>query len=82
VLNLPKHYDFVELRKTPAQVRSLLGSMGYSNVVAFQMRNPIHRAHEELTKGATERVSGSLLIHPVGGLTKPGDIDHFTRVRA
>jgi sulfate adenylyltransferase len=63
-------------------VRSLLGSMGYSNVVAFQTRNPIHRAHEELTKRATEQVRGSLLIHPVVGLTKPGDIDHFTRVRA
>jgi sulfate adenylyltransferase len=82
VLNLPKHYAFVELRRTPAQVRSLLGSMGYSNVVAFQTRNPIHRAHEELTKRATEQVRGSLLIHPVVGLTKPGDIDHFTRVRA
>ena len=82
VLNLPKHYDFVELRRTPAQVRSLLGSMAYSNVVAFQTRNPIHRAHEELTKRATEQVGGSLLIHPVVGLTKPGDIDHFTRVRA
>jgi sulfate adenylyltransferase len=82
VLNLPTHYDFVELRRTPAQVRSLLRSKGYSNVVAFQTRNPIHRAHEELTKRATEQVSGSLLIHPVVGLTKPGDIDHFTRVRA
>jgi sulfate adenylyltransferase len=82
VLNLPKHYDFVELRRTPAQVRSLLESMGHSNVVAFQTRNPIHRAHEELTKRAAEQVGGSLLIHPVVGLTKPGDIDHFTRVRA
>src|SRR5215475_10658515 len=82
VLNLPKHYDFVELRRTPAQVRSLLSEMGHSNVVAFQTRNPIHRAHEELTKRAAEKVGGSLLIHPVVGLTKPGDVDHFTRVRA
>ena len=82
VLSLPKHYDFGELRRTPAQVRSLLSEMGHSNVVAFQTRNPIHRAHEELTKRAAEKVGGSLLIHPVVGLTKPGDVDHFTRVRA
>jgi len=55
--------------------------MGYENVVAFQTRNPLHRAHEELTKRATEEVNGVLLLHPVVGLTKPGDIDYFTRVR-
>jgi sulfate adenylyltransferase len=82
VLNLPKHYDFVELRKTPAEVRSDLQAMGFSNVVAFQTRNPIHRAHEELTKRAADQIGGALLIHPVVGLTKPGDIDHYTRVRA
>ena len=82
VFSLPKHYDFVELRRTPAEVRCLLAGMGHSNVVAFQTRNPIHRAHEELTKTAARSVGGSLLIHPVVGLTKPGDIDHFTRVRA
>ena len=82
VIDLPKHYDFVELRKTPAEVRRALQSMGHANVVAFQTRNPIHRAHEELTKRAAQEVGGSLLIHPVVGLTKPGDIDHYTRVRA
>jgi sulfate adenylyltransferase len=82
ILGLPKHYDFTEMRKTPAQVRSLLLEMGYPDVVAFQTRNPIHRAHEELTKRAADRVNGALLIHPVVGMTKPGDIDHFTRVRA
>ncbi len=82
VLSPPKHYDFSELRKTPAEVRRLLQSLGHSNVVAFQTRNPIHRAHEELTKRAAEQVGGALLIHPVVGLTKPGDVDHYTRVRA
>ncbi|HET8562812.1 MAG TPA: sulfate adenylyltransferase, partial [Candidatus Binatia bacterium] len=82
VLNLPKHYDFSELRKTPAEVHARLQSLGYSNVVAFQTRNPIHRAHEELTKRASEQVNGALLIHPVVGMTKPGDVDHYTRVRA
>lgn len=81
VINLPKHYDFVDLRRSPAQVRSLLDKMGRPNVVAFQTRNPLHRVHEELTKRAAERVGGSLLIHPAVGLTRPGDIDHFTRVR-
>lgn len=81
VLNLPKHYDFRELRLTPAQTRARLAKLGIENVVAFQTRNPLHRAHEELTKRATEDVDGVLLLHPVVGLTKPGDIDHFTRVR-
>ncbi len=82
VLNLPKHYDFKELRLTPAKVRSLLSETGLINVVAFQTRNPMHRVHEELTKIAAERVKGALLIHPVVGLTKPGDVDHYTRVRS
>jgi sulfate adenylyltransferase len=82
VLNLPKHYDFSELRKTPAEVRFTLEALGHTNVVAFQTRNPIHRAHEELTKRASEQIDGGLLIHPVVGLTKPGDVDHYTRVRA
>jgi sulfate adenylyltransferase len=82
VLNLPTYYDFTELRRTPAEVREHLAEMGHKNVVAFQTRNPLHRAHEELTKRAQAEVDGSLLIHPVVGVTKPGDVDHFTRVRA
>ena len=81
VLDLPRYHDFVELRRTPAQVREALEKMGNANVVAFQTRNPMHRIHEELTKRAAEEVNGSLLIHPVVGLTKPGDVDHYTRVR-
>lgn len=81
VLRLPAHYDFRELRLSPAQTRSLLEQTGFENVVAFQTRNPLHRAHEELTKRATEDVNGVLLLHPVVGMTKPGDIDYFTRVR-
>lgn len=81
VLDLPRYYDFVDLRRTPAQVRARLEEMGYDKVVAFQTRNPMHRIHEELTKRAAEEVGGSLLIHPVVGMTKPGDVDHYTRVR-
>jgi sulfate adenylyltransferase len=81
VLNLPKYYDFVNLRHTPAQVREHLEAMGNDNVVAFQTRNPLHRIHEELTKRAAAQVNGSLIIHPVVGMTKPGDVDHYTRVR-
>jgi len=81
VLDLPHYYDFIELRRTPAQVRGLLEEMGNDNVVAFQTRNPMHRIHEELTKRAADEVNGSLLIHPVVGMTKPGDVDHYTRVR-
>ncbi len=81
VINLPKYYDFLELRRTPAEVRTLLDGMGHDNVVAFQTRNPLHRIHEELTKRAAAEVKGSLLIHPTVGMTKPGDVDHYTRVR-
>ncbi|MDQ4078499.1 MAG: bifunctional sulfate adenylyltransferase/adenylylsulfate kinase [Chloroflexota bacterium] len=81
VLQLPKHFDFQTLRLTPAQTRAQLATFGYDNVVAFQTRNPLHRVHEELTKRAAQRVNGVLLLHPVVGMTKPGDVDHFTRVR-
>ena len=81
VLQTPPHHDFAALRKTPAETRATLAGFGYPNVVAFQTRNPLHRAHEELTKRAAAGVDGVLLLHPVVGLTKPGDVDHYTRVR-
>ena len=77
----PRHYDFLDLRLTPAQTRARLENYGRENVVAFQTRNPLHRAHEELTKRATQEKDGVLLLHPVVGMTKPGDIDHYSRVR-
>src|SRR3954447_16961501 len=81
VLQLPRHYDFRELRRTPAETREILAQTGHENVVAFQTRNPMHRVHEELTKRASEAVDGVLLLHPAVGMTKPGDVDHYTRVR-
>ncbi|MCC6790667.1 MAG: bifunctional sulfate adenylyltransferase/adenylylsulfate kinase [Thermomicrobiales bacterium] len=81
VLQLPRHYDFRELRRTPAEVREVLAKTGRQNVVAFQTRNPLHRVHEELTKRAIAEVDGVLLLHPAVGMTKPGDVDHYTRVR-
>src|ERR1041384_5303639 len=81
VFATPRHHDFLELRMTPAETRARLAGMGRPNVVAFQTRNPLHRAHEELTKQAISRLDAVLLLHPVVGMTKPGDIDHFTRVR-
>lgn len=81
VLQLPPRYDFQELRLTPVQTRARLREAGHPNVVAFQTRNPLHRVHEELTKRAVADVDGTLLLHPVVGMTKPGDVDHFTRVR-
>jgi len=81
MLQLPPHYDFADLRLTPQQTRAALASMNRPAVVAFQTRNPLHRVHEELTKRAIADVDGALLLHPVVGLTKPGDVDHYTRVR-
>jgi len=82
VIELPPHYDFAMLRRTPAETRAIIAEYGHKNVVAFQTRNPLHRVHEELTKRAIEAIDGVLLLHPVVGVTKPGDVDHFTRVRA
>jgi sulfate adenylyltransferase len=81
VIRTPPHYDFAELRRTPAQLRDRFTGLGWTRVVAFQTRDPLHRAHEELTKRAAEQIEGGLLIHPVVGVTRPGDVDHFTRVR-
>ncbi|HEX8719447.1 MAG TPA: bifunctional sulfate adenylyltransferase/adenylylsulfate kinase [Pyrinomonadaceae bacterium] len=81
VFALPRYHDFKALRLDPAQVRRRLAALGRPDVVAFQTRNPLHRAHEELTARAAAAVEGTLLLHPAVGLTKPGDIDHFTRVR-
>jgi sulfate adenylyltransferase len=77
----PTHYDFKHLRDTPGEVRDRFEKLGWRKVVAFQTRNPMHRAHQELTLRAARDVEANLLIHPVVGMTKPGDVDHFTRVR-
>ena len=50
-------------------------------IVAFQTRNPLHRAHVEMTLNAIKELNANLLVHPVVGMTKPGDVDHYTRVR-
>lgn len=81
ILQLPRAEGFAELRLTPRQVREQLAQRGNSRVVAFQTRNPFHRAHEELTRRAAAAVDGTLLLHPAVGMTKPGDIDHYSRVR-
>jgi len=77
----PVHYDYRARRNTPNELRAYFRKMGWRRVVAFQTRNPLHRAHQELTFRAAREAQANLLIHPVVGLTKPGDIDHFTRVR-
>lgn len=80
-IELPLHYDFKALRYTPAQLRQTFDRLGWRRIVAFQTRNPMHRAQQELTFRAAQRVEANLLIHPSVGMTRPGDIDHFTRVR-
>ncbi len=80
-VHAPIHYDFADLRLSPAELRRRFAKLGWEKVVAFQTRNPMHRAHQELTLRASKEVEASLLIHPVVGMTKPGDVDHYTRVR-
>jgi len=80
-VQLPAHYDFRALRSTPAELRAEFAREGWRRVVAFQTRNPLHRAHCELTLRAAKEAQANLLIHPTVGMTKPGDLDHYTRVR-
>ncbi len=80
-LQPPVHYDFKMRRDTPNELRAYFRKLGWRRIVAFQTRNPLHRAHQELTFRAAKDAAANLLIHPVVGLTKPGDVDHFTRVR-
>ena len=80
-VQLPEHYDSRALRLTPARLRREFGRLGWRKVIAFQTRNPMHRAHFELTMRAIRQFQANLLIHPAVGLTKPGDVDHYTRVR-
>jgi sulfate adenylyltransferase len=80
-VQLPDHHDFRQLRLTPSELRSVFHRLGWRRIVAFQTRNPMHRAHFELTLRAARQQEANLLIHPVVGNTKPGDLDHYTRVR-
>jgi len=80
-IQLPAHHDYPALRHTPTELRAEFTRRGWRRVVAFQTRNPLHRAHHELTLRAAKEVEANLLIHPVVGMTKPGDVDHYTRVR-
>ena len=77
----PMHYDFKLLRDSPSELRGRFRKLGWRKVVAFQTRNPMHRAHQELTLRAARETEANLLLHPVVGMTRPGDIDHYTRVR-
>ncbi|MBI5971251.1 MAG: bifunctional sulfate adenylyltransferase/adenylylsulfate kinase [Deltaproteobacteria bacterium] len=80
-VEMPRHYDFKYLRNTPKDLRDRFKKLGWTRVVAFQTRNPMHRAHQELTFRAAQKSAANLLIHPVVGMTKPGDIDHYSRIR-
>jgi sulfate adenylyltransferase len=80
-LEPPRHYDFRHLRHSPRELRARFAKLGWQRVVGFQTRNPMHRAHVELTFRAAQQVEANLLLHPAVGLTKPGDVDHYTRVR-
>jgi sulfate adenylyltransferase len=80
-MQMPSRYDFRALRLTPAELRAEFARLGWRRIVAFQTRNPMHRAHVELTFRAAKQVEANLLIHPSVGMTKPGDVDYFTRVR-
>ena len=80
-VQLPTHYDFKTLRLTPTELRTEFAQRGWRRIVAFQTRNPMHRAHQELTFRAAKQVEANLLLHPSVGMTKPGDVEYYVRVR-
>ena len=80
-ISLPHHYDYQNDRHAPEELRNYFKENGWEKIVAFQTRNPLHRAHVEMTRRASNDLDAKLLIHPVVGMTKPGDVDHYTRVR-
>ena len=80
-VQLPHHYDYQLLRHSPVELKKQFKKLGWKKVIAFQTRNPMHRAHKEISYRAAIENGANLLIHPVVGETKPGDVDHFTRVR-
>ena len=77
----PLHYDHKSLRHSPSQIKKIFTEKGWENIIAFQTRNPLHKAHYELTKQAMSELKANLLLHPVVGITKPGDVNHYTRTR-
>ena len=77
----PLHYDFTHYRHTPASLRDHFAGRGWENVIAFQTRNPVHRAHVTMTKRLMAENNAHFVIHSAVGMTKPGDIDHYYRVR-
>jgi sulfate adenylyltransferase len=81
VISLPLHFDFQQLRQTPREIRNVYKKLGWKRVVGFQTRHPIHRPQFEMTLHAMREAKANLLIMPVSGMTKPGDFDHYTRVR-
>ncbi|WP_165249936.1 adenylyl-sulfate kinase [Paludisphaera soli] len=81
VVRTPPHYDFVDLRRTPAKLRQHFRSLGWSRVVALHADEPVHRAQEEMARRAAEQIGGGLLIHPVVGVARPGDVEHYTHIR-
>lgn len=80
-VSTPQHYDYQELRHTPNELKSIFKKNKWDKVIAFQTRNPLHKAHFELTMRAMKELNANLLVHPVVGMTKPGDVNHFTRTR-
>ncbi len=80
-LNKPRHFDFLDFRHDPEDLKKFFKEKGWTKIVAFQTRNPMHRAHYEILKRAADEADAKVLIHPVVGLTKLGDVDHYTRTK-
>ncbi|MBI89825.1 MAG: adenylyltransferase [Candidatus Marinimicrobia bacterium] len=80
-ISMPNHYDYRDYRLSPNEAKMKFKDKDWKKIVAFQTRNPLHRAHIEMTLKSMEELDAKLFLHPVVGMTKPGDVDHYTRVR-
>lgn len=81
VISCPLHFDFKQVRMTPEEIRGIYAKLGWSRVVGFQTPNPLHRFQFEMTTRAMHQARANLLLMPVAGMSRPGDFDHYTRVR-
>jgi len=79
-IELPFNYDFEALRFTPAELRQHFEKLGWRSIVAFHTSKPMHAVHYEMTMRASKQANAHILIHPVVGMAKPGDLHYYSRV--
>jgi len=79
-MQLPTHYDFESIRHTPEALRNEFKKSGWDKIVAFHTSKPMHKVHYDITTNAAKSIGANILIHPLSGVGKPGDMAYYSRV--